>query len=525
MKKKTILHSCLAFLTLVSVSQPLFAKEACDFFYKKDAGGISKLEWPLIGKNHGNTRATLKEDKINSKNVSNLLPKWTNISENSVAVTSQPTVANGIAYFADLNGNVYAINCETGNTLWQITLPEQTFSTSPILTDKDLFIGNNKMFAIERETGKVRWSKTLSEPNELYIKASTPTFIDGLLIFGIGLDDKADLDSQNHFKGRIVALKASTGKVAWKFYTSVTNDGAGNGVAVNSTPAVDKDSGLIFFGTEHNFTTNTSPYSDALLAIHYKTGKIAWSYQFSNNDIHNASMTNRQPGTYSLGISAHPNLFCATLENGIKEEYVGVGDKNGHYKIFTRKQRKDSCIKPIVDLQIDQPASNFGGILATAAVSNGILYIASTAYLDDQQQRLSMDYALKSNDLSELLNRSSVKIMALSIPNLVKNPTPNGIIPRDAILWQTFSDGAINSNHLSIANGILYQTSLTGYLRAIDTLNGKEVWRTYPSIFNNTPSPISSGVTIVNGHIFLGIGTELSPLKPGGAICFTLPKI
>ena len=133
--------------------------------------------------------------------------------------------------------------------------------------------------------------------------------------------------------------------------------------------------------------------------------------------------------------------------------------------------------------------------------------------------------------LENTLTRTSIKTLALKLKKLIKAGNTGGTIPQNAIIWQTTTmPGITISNPLTLANGVLYQASWTGYVRALNATTGAELWRAYPiPVASPTfplPAFLSGGVTVANGKIYVGLGFEQFgfSIDGGGIVAYDLPK-
>ena len=70
-------------------------------------------DWPMFGQNLQNTAAT---GSNSGKDVSKLKLKWTFTTGGDVS--ARAAVVNGVAYFPDWGGNLWAVNAKNGNAVW-----------------------------------------------------------------------------------------------------------------------------------------------------------------------------------------------------------------------------------------------------------------------------------------------------------------------------------------------------------------------------------------------------------------------
>lgn len=288
---------------------------------------------------------------------------------------------------------------------------------------------------------------------------------------------------------------------------------------------------MLYIGTGQNFTAFESPLSDSLLAIDYCKGKLVWSYKFETNDVWQPfdQFALRPDGTFDHDVAVPPNLFTAKV-NGKKIDCVGVGSKGGTYKIFARDQKNIHAVQPLASLQLDPPSA-VGTIQGTPVINDGIIYIASVA-IQDGERRVTNDTVyipiIDPTDptLADFLQVASLKTMALDLAKLIKIGNTDGTIPDEAVIWTEITNGAQGRNPLTFANGVLYQTSQTGFLRALDPRNADELFRVIvnPAVVG-PPGIIAAGATIAEGAVYVSYGYDALGAGgvQGGVKAYKLP--
>jgi len=204
---------------------------------------------------------------------------------------SSPAVANGKVYFGSGDGNVYALDAETGALQWKFATGDVVHA-SPAIANGMIYIGSwdANFYAIDAETGQERWRvKTTEDPvihNQQGFQSSAAV-ADGVVY--VGCRD-----------GHVYAFDAMTGKRKWDYSTSKS--------WVNATAAV-RD-GTIYSGTsdgsrffaldaktgrlKFNFVAGGQVFSSPVIAgelVYFgssngklwaadaKTGKISWQFQ------------------------------------------------------------------------------------------------------------------------------------------------------------------------------------------------------------------------------------------------------
>jgi polyvinyl alcohol dehydrogenase (cytochrome) len=292
---------------------------------------------------------------IDRSNIGRLKLKWSLAFPNAIRARSQPAVAGGAMFVGSHDGTVFALDRHTGCARWTFRAASEVrtgiaisswragdVSARPALYFGDL-VGN--LYAVNARTGAQIWRRKPDDHPNATITA-TPVLQDGRLYAPVSSLEEARATDPAYacctFRGSVVALDAADGKVLWRTYMTdppfpqgVNAAGAKrfgpSGVAMWNTPAIDAKRGRLYVGTGDNYSTPTSPYSDALLALDLKTGRIAWSYQAVGKDAWNVACgasdkTNCPPENgpdYDFGAGA----VLAHASDG--RDYVLAGQKSG----------------------------------------------------------------------------------------------------------------------------------------------------------------------------------------------------
>lgn len=166
-------------------------------------------------------------------------------------VHASPAVADGVVYVGSFDGNLYAIDAATGQQKWVFhggqdpAIHNQVgFQSSPTVVDGVVYVGcrDAHVYAIDATTGRRKWDYPTSKS---WVNV-TPAVRDGLVY-------AATSDSS-----RFLALDARTGQLRFNFDAKAY---------VFSSPALAGP--LAYFGS-HN---------GRLYAVNAKTGALAWQFQ------------------------------------------------------------------------------------------------------------------------------------------------------------------------------------------------------------------------------------------------------
>jgi polyvinyl alcohol dehydrogenase (cytochrome) len=72
------------------------------------------FDWPTFGQNPANSGSNLIGPSVSD--AKNLKLKWTFTAGGEIS--ARASVANGVAYFPDWGGNIWAVNANTGAKIW-----------------------------------------------------------------------------------------------------------------------------------------------------------------------------------------------------------------------------------------------------------------------------------------------------------------------------------------------------------------------------------------------------------------------
>jgi len=226
-----------------------------------------------------------------------------------------------VVYFGSGDGNVYALDANSGSLKWKFQTGDVVHS-SPAIADGVLYIGSwdTYLYALDAVTGKEKWRfKTGDDPdlhNHIGIQSS-PAVADGMVFFG----------SRDSFA---YGLFAASGMQKWKFSTQ--------GSWVNNSPVV--HDGKVYFGTSipgimhavdaktgntvFDLPAGTPVFASMALAgdtlymgnmggkltaIDLKTQKPAWVFETDGAKENAAALTNADGSLKFEVLFPSPNLF------------------------------------------------------------------------------------------------------------------------------------------------------------------------------------------------------------------------
>ena len=203
------------------------------------AASNKNTDWLQAGQGPTNWRYQPAESTISSQNAASLSVKWAN-SGGDVAT---PSVSDGVVYYPDWSGNLYAVDAATGAVIWQDSLgsfftPADGLigtvlsRTTPTIDGNVLYVGlqnNGWMLAISRNQGTLIWKSRL-DTHPAAVITQSPAVYKGVLFVGMSSQEEGFAVNPAYpcctFRGSVSAVDEKTGQVLWKTYTTPDNGGA-----------------------------------------------------------------------------------------------------------------------------------------------------------------------------------------------------------------------------------------------------------------------------------------------------------
>lgn len=317
-----------------------------------DLTALPTTGWPTNGGNVYNQRYS-PLTQLNRDTIKDVKAMWRASLRGSGTARNHSAQAQmlaheGVLYVVTGQNDVFAIDVDTGDILWQYEArldPAKVVvccgwaSRGVGMGDGRIYVGqlDNQVVALDQKTGKVLWrtqSQTLADGG--YSITMAPLYYDGLVIVGHSGGDMG-------IRGVIKAFDARTGKERWRWYTVPAPGEFGSetwpkdsdvwkygGGAVWSTPAVDPELGLLYFPVANpapdlngHVREGDNLFTSSIVALEVKTGKYRWHYQVVHHDI------------WDYGGSNPVVLFDVPV-NGVMRKGISHAPKSGYVYILDR---------------------------------------------------------------------------------------------------------------------------------------------------------------------------------------------
>jgi alcohol dehydrogenase (cytochrome c) len=244
--------------------------------------------------------------EITAANVAQLRAQWVFHATNSSGLEVTPVVADGIMFVTAAN-NAYALDAQTGRTLWSYSRPLTEGLIDDAAQHHNRGVGilgsriymetdNAHLLCLDARSGHELWDVAYTDGNKNYGATSAPLVVKNKVIVGTsGGDDGV--------RGFIAAYDAESGKEAWRFWTIPAPGEFGSsswpgesyklgGGTAWMPGTFDPELNTIFWGTSNpapDFDGAPRPgddlYTDCLLALDPDTGKLKWYFQFTPHDL------------------------------------------------------------------------------------------------------------------------------------------------------------------------------------------------------------------------------------------------
>jgi alcohol dehydrogenase (cytochrome c) len=270
----------------------------------------SQSDWPEYnGDPRGNRYTT--QTQITRDNVSRLAPRWVFAfpgagfrmpPPNNLEMT--PVVVEGLMYVTDINRCI-ALDAGSGRQVWQYLRPRAPKDSNAAGANRGVAVAGDKVFletddahivALNRFTGKEVWDAEIADTARNYFATSAPLTAGDLVVTGVG-------GGEHGANGMVVAFDQATGKEAWRFHVVPRRGEPGSetwqgkeidhgGGPTWFTGSYDPDLDTVYWPTgnpSQEYNGDARPgdnlYTDCILALDRKTGKLKWHYQFTPHDL------------------------------------------------------------------------------------------------------------------------------------------------------------------------------------------------------------------------------------------------
>jgi glucose dehydrogenase len=448
------------------------------------------MSWPTYGATYENTRH-VNARQIDENTVHALKPAWQFVMGGHERVETTPIVVGRTMYLTTgVGNNVIALDAKTGALKWRYRPTLGFLSVCCGAINRGVAVTGGRVFfatldaqliALDAASGKPVWHVYVGDSKAGFSETMAPLAWKGVVYVGSS-------GSDNGIRGSVSAYRASDGKLLWRWYSvsrgwegayvartagktlhrNITQEKrsavkypeawAHGGGSVWMTPALDTRTGTLYAATSNPspvFDGNVRPgdnlYTDSIVALDARTGKLRWYYQQTPHDV------------WEYEASSPPVLFDVTDAQGKRVPAVGEAGKTRWLYILDRRDgsllRLSQSFGANAHLYDDPPSERYTRQLPLRGSIGPIAY--------DPSRHLALITAIEH----PTLNRWREMLTAIDVDNgrvAWRRPlTP---------LHEDFMGDRLLAGSLS-AGGLVFVSSVDGNLFALDSGNGAVLWQ------------------------------------------------
>ena len=524
---------------------------------------------------HGGTYAEQRFSSltaISTANIDQLGLAWATDLQSERGQESTPLVVDGTMYVTLAWSKVVALDAATGAEKWRydpkvpgrfgVSACCDVVNRGAAYDDGRIFVGtiDGRLIALDARTGALLWSQLTVDQSKPYTITGAPRVAKGLVLIGNG-------GAEYGVRGFVSAYNATTGKLAWRFYTvpgdPARRDGAasdaileklarptwfgdayyryGGGGTVWDSIVYDPDLDRVYIGVGNGGPWNRKIRSEdkgdnlfvgSIVALDAKSGAYVWHYQETPGDTWDFTSTQQ--------------MILATLPiDGKPRRLILHAPKNGFFYVIDRDSGKlisaekfapanwASAVDSKTGRPIENPAARFQAkpFLATIGASGAhnwqpMAFSPKTGLVYIPAQEIPFLYVkdTKFAYRKDLWNLG-VDMMSTPLPDTptaiagMKQALQGRLIAWDPVrqkeVWRASHAGTWNGGVLATAGDLVFQGLSDGTFRAYRADNGKEVWK-FDAQSGLLPGPISYSVGGVQ-YIAITAGN-------GGGFALALPS-
>jgi alcohol dehydrogenase (cytochrome c) len=516
-------------------------------------------QWPTYSRDLANTRYSPLA-QITAANVGTLVPAWVHHSKIPHSSESNPLVVDGVMYFSSALNHVFALDARTGQQKWEYVHKYNTTvdCCGPINKGVTVYDGrvymataDARMVALDAKTGAKLWDVKVGDNEAGYHMTGAPLAADGKIISGVS-------GGEQGCRCYVDAYDAATGKLVWRWYTipspadggwwgtwrehdewgtsfsrNIAKEKAdsakypdswqhGGGPAWHH-PAYDPKLGLLFVNTGNpapDLIGTERPgdnlYTDCIVALDIKTGKVRWYYQLVSHDLWDYDAS---PPPVLVDVRDGAGKVVPAVAQAGKVPWVYVVDRRTGKPI-----RKSDQYIPTHNLFVPPTKE---GVMITPGTLGGTDW-SPTAY-DPRSGWLYL-----ASNIIPMLYKATLEPLrqpALWWGGSVTGATTgtSGLITAidlntGKVAWQTPTKMPLLSGVMVTEGGVVFAGLSDNKLTAYDAKSGRELWSGAAPAGVNAP-PISYMIDAVQYIAVAATGAMNVGSQRGDALLvYALPK-
>lgn len=463
-------------------------------------------------------------DQINADSVKGLKEVWSYKYPLKQGYESPPVVNGDYMFVTTPLDHLLAFNATTGKLLWKYekdlsdtglkTVCCDVVNRGVALLGDTVYMAtlDNYVMAFDARTGKVKWQKQLMPPDLGYAMTVAPLIVGDNVVVGVS-------GGEYGARGFVEALNANTGEKAWKTYSIPAPGEPGGdtwpkgayktgGGATWLTGTYDQETNTLFWGVGNpgpwlaTLRPGLNLWTDSVIAMDAKTGKIKWGFQYTPNDTWDYDGVNETVMADITYAGKRHKAIVSASRNGLFYAIDRITGKLIYAKPFVTalsvigaidgRMVTDPARRPGIDHEIFTCPSFLGGKnwwpISVSPQTN-------MAYVPAMHTCMTMSGTTVSY-------KAGLPFLGEQF-NVIEDPAFKGhwgdVIAIDLNtgdkVWNHTTKLPWNDGMLSTAGGLVFSGSVDGYFHAWDAKTGKELWKSkkMSSGFLGVPSTFMVG--------------------------------
>ena len=313
-------------------------------------------QWLTYAGNYlGHRHSPLLE--IAKGNVRNLRLAWVaQLRQRDRELQVSPIVAGGVMYVTESRDGVVALDAKTGEVIWTFRRPVPDGlslccgapNRGVAILGKTVYVATIDAYlvALDANTGKQRWIAKVADYGDGYSMTGAPLALRDRVVVGVAGGIFGS-------RGFLAAFNAEDGRQLWKFNTVPGPGEMGHetwigdswktgGAPTWTVGSYDAEQDLVFWGTGNpapvfhgEARRGDNLFSNSVVAIEAKSGRLRWHYQFTPGDDHDWD-------------SAQQPILAEIEWQGNKRSVVLWANRNAFFYALDRKSGEFLFAKPFV---------------------------------------------------------------------------------------------------------------------------------------------------------------------------------
>jgi alcohol dehydrogenase (cytochrome c)/quinohemoprotein ethanol dehydrogenase len=191
--------------------------------------------WMTYGRTYDEQRFS-PLTKINDQNAQRLGLAWSYDLDTKRGQEATPIVVDGVMYITTAWSKVKALNAKTGELIWAYDPKVRgewgqraccdVVNRGVAVWKGKVYFGalDGRLIALDAATGQVAWAVQTTDPNKSQTITGAPRVVKGKVLIG-------NSGAEYNVRGFLSAYDAETGKLVWRFYTVPGEPGKPDGAA------------------------------------------------------------------------------------------------------------------------------------------------------------------------------------------------------------------------------------------------------------------------------------------------------